>query len=130
MTLVDIQRPTRKIHLTGERLTRYERIIGDLGPRLTPIEQALNAMIDGTSIQTAGWMPGNNWDGTPFQAIWEVCGQDREESAKAFGLIVWKVFEKRPETWASAKGMIDGKEIPSRTYFRWPSEAEASRPNA
>lgn len=122
MTLVDVQKPTRTIQLTGELRTRYERIAKDLGPRLALIEEILNDMIEGTDIQTAGWMPGNNWDGTPFQAIWEVCGGDREEAAKAFGLIVWKVFEKRPETWASAKGMIDGKEIPSRTYFRWPNE--------
>jgi hypothetical protein len=122
MTLAAIEHPARELQLAGERRTRYERIARDLGPRLAPIESALNAMIDGTRIQTAGWMPGSDWAGTPFQAIWEVCGQDHAEAAKAFGLIVWKVFEKRPETWASAKGMIDGKEIPSRTNFRWPNE--------
>jgi hypothetical protein len=35
-----------------------------------------------------------------------------------FGLIVWKVFEERSESWASAHGMKDGKEIRGRTYFR------------
>jgi hypothetical protein len=120
MTLVAVEDPTRAIHLTGELRQRYERIAQDLGARLAPIESTLDAMIDGDRIHTAGWMPGNVWTGTPFQAIYEVCGRNSEEAAKGFGLIVWKVFERRPESWASAHGMIDGKEIRSRTYFRWP----------
>ena len=55
---------------------------------------------------------------TPFERIYEVCGRDENEAAKCFGLIVWKVFENRSETWASAHGMKDGKAIRSRTYFR------------
>ena len=99
---------------------KYEKLVTKLGPSLEAIEAALNAMIEGAEIHTAGWMPGADWTGTPYQAIYDACGRDVEESGKSFGLIVWKVFEKRPETWASAHGMKDGQEIRSRTYFRWP----------
>lgn len=44
--------------------------------RMTPVEIAaakakLDELIDGTEIQTAGWIPGKDWSGTPFQPIYE-----------------------------------------------------------
>lgn len=121
MTLVSVEKPDREVHLSGQLAQKYEWLAAKLGPRLQPIEAALDAMIEGTDIQTGGWMPGNDWTATPFQAIYEVCGKDKDEAGRCFGLIVWKVFEKRPESWASAHGMKDGQEIRSRTYFRWPA---------
>jgi len=121
MTLVRVEDPDREIRLTGTLKKKYDALATRLGGDLDPIGQRLNSMIDGDRIHTAGWMPGSNWNGTPFQRIYEVSGRDVEEAAKNFGLIVWKVFEKRPESWVSAHGMIDGKEIRSRTYFRWPT---------
>lgn len=121
MTLVNLEHPDREIHLRGMLKQTYEWLASRLGADLAPIEARLNNMIDGDRIHTAGWMPGSDWTGTPFQRIYEVCGNDVDEAAKCFGLIVWTVFEKRPESWAGAHGMIDGKEIRSRTYFRWPT---------
>ncbi|HYR07918.1 MAG TPA: hypothetical protein VEQ60_09125 [Longimicrobium sp.] len=118
MSLVSIDNPTKEVHLTGQLLRKYEWLVRQLGVELGPIEDRLNNMIDGDRIHTSSWMPGADWTGTPFQAIWEVNGRDVEEAAKAFGLIVWKVFERRPERWASAHGMKDGKEIKGRTYFQ------------
>lgn len=117
MTLVDLEKPTRTIQLGGDLARKYEKLVTKLGPSLAVIELALNAMIDDVEIHTAGWMPGADWTGTPYQAIYEACGRDVEESGKSFGLIVWKVFEKRHETWASAHGMKDGQETRSHTYF-------------
>ncbi len=33
----------------------------------------INTLIDGAGgrIATAGWLPGNDWTGTPFQAIYD-----------------------------------------------------------
>lgn len=124
MTLVAVENPRREIKLTGRLASKYAWLVDQLGPKLGPIEDVLNRMIEGTRIQTAGWMPGNNWTNTPFDPIYRICGGDIEESGKCFGLIVWKVFEKRPENWASAHGLKDGKEIRSRTYFRWPNDTE------
>lgn len=121
MTLVSIENPERGMRLTGMLRKRYEWLVHQLGSDLSPIEARLNEMIKGDRIHTAGWMPGSDWTETPFQRIWEVCGCDEDEAAKAFGLIVWKVFEKHPEKWGSARGMQHGREIRSRTYFRWDS---------
>jgi hypothetical protein len=92
--------------------------------RMTPaeiaaIKAALNAMIDGDEIHTAGWMPGSDWTGTPYQAIYEKAARHSyNASAKCFGLMVWEVFMERPETWTSGRFEKDGEEIGSRTYFR------------
>ena len=124
MTLVDVKDLTREIHLRGELGLRYEAIAKRLGPNLATIKTRLNAMIDGDRIHTSSWMPGSDWTRTPFQAIYDASGHDQEEAAKNFGLIVWKVFEERPERWASAHGMKDGKEIRGRTYFRPSTESQ------
>ncbi|MCP1843656.1 hypothetical protein ACVIHI_003425 [Bradyrhizobium sp. USDA 4524] len=92
--------------------------------RMTPaevdaIKAALNAMIDADEIHTAGWMPGNDWSGTPFQAIYEKAARHSySAAAKCFGLMVWEVFMERPETWTSGRFENDGTEIGSRSYFR------------
>lgn len=127
MTLVSIDNPKREMRLTGMLKNRYRWLVQQLGPDLSPIEARLNQMIDGERIHTAGWMPGSDWTGTPFQRIWEVCGRDQDEAAKCFGLIVWKVFEKHPGKWGSGHGMQHGQEIRSRTYFRLDSTEERRR---
>jgi hypothetical protein len=83
------------------------------------IKTALNEMIEGTEIQTAGWMPGNDWRGTPFQPIYEKAARHSyTAAAQCFGLIVWEVLMERPEIWTSGRFEKDGEEIGSRTYFR------------
>lgn len=83
------------------------------------IKAVLNAKIDGTEIQTAGWMPGNNWEDTPFQPIYErAARRDFNAAARCFGLIVWEVFMERPERWTSGRFEKDGEPIGSRTYFQ------------
>jgi hypothetical protein len=121
VTLVAVEDSDRELHLRGELKLKYEAIAARLGPNLALIKVRINEMVDGDRIHTSSWMPGRNWTGTPFQAIYEASGRDQEEAAKNFGLIIWKVFEERPESWASAHGMHDGREIRGRTYFRWPN---------
>jgi hypothetical protein len=83
------------------------------------IKATLNARIDGTEIQTAGWMPGSNWEGTPFQAIYEKAARRNfAAAARCFGLMVWEVFMERPELWTSGRFEKDGEPIGSRTYFQ------------
>jgi hypothetical protein len=83
------------------------------------IKQTLNDMIDGDEIHTAGWMPGSDWTGTAFQAIYEKAARrSQSAAAQCFGLMVWEVFMERPERWTSGRFEKDGEEIGSRTYFR------------
>ena len=75
--------------------------------------------IEGHEVNTAGWIPGNNWEDTPFQAIYELaCGFDQDASAGFFGLIVWDVLMRHPQTWSFGRYEKDGVPIQSMTYFR------------
>jgi hypothetical protein len=83
------------------------------------VNEALHNLIDGEEIHTAGWVPGSDWRGTPFQAIYEkAANYSHSVAARCFGLMVWEVFVERPEKWTSGRFEKDGKEIGSRTYFR------------
>ena len=84
----------------------YDRIVAEL-----------NSRIEGTRIQTSSWMPGANWEGTPFHPIYAAV-QDYELAAWFFGLIVWQVFIDRPERWYFVKPLTDGEDVRGTTYFQ------------
>ena len=81
----------------------------------------INELIDvsGAEIATAGWLPGSDWTGTPFEPIYAIAArQDYQRSALFFGQLVWYVVMTRPEPWGSGRYQVDGRDIGSRTYFR------------
>ncbi len=81
----------------------------------------INDLIDasGAEIATAGWLPGSDWTGTPFEPIYAIAArQDYQRSALFFGQLVWYVVMTRPEPWGSGRYQVDGRDIGSRTYFR------------
>lgn len=98
----------------------YRRLLARMdSTEISMIKRQLNEMIEGTEIQTAGWMPGRDWSGTPFQPIYEKAARcNGEIAARCFGLIVWEVFMERPEKWTSGRFENNGEPIGSRTYFR------------
>jgi hypothetical protein len=116
--LVDLMtnRPIHRIPYEKEYRHLMSRM---LLAEIAAIKERLSEMIDGTEIQTAGWMPGKDWTGTPFQPIYEKAARCNEEvAARCFGLMVWEVFMERPEKWSSGRFEKDGEPIRSRTYFR------------
>ncbi|TYS18043.1 hypothetical protein FZC78_09450 [Rossellomorea vietnamensis] len=78
----------------------------------------LNKKIDGNEIHTSGWMPGSNWMGTVFEPIYHACNKNERQAALFFGLIVYKVFMDRDDTWACGRFKLDGKDLKSLTYFK------------
>ena len=112
--------------MSGQRIERvpydgeFKLFMGRLSAdEIASAKARLNEMIDGTEIQTAGWMPGGDWTGTPFQPIYEKAARFNEDTAaRCFGLLVWQVFMERPEKWASGRFEKDGEPIGSRTYFQ------------
>lgn len=112
--------------MTGKPITKvpyeieYRRYMAAMSPtEIAAIKRQLNSMIDGTEIQTAGWMPGSDWTGTVFEPIYfKAASQSYSASAKCFGLMVWEVFMERPERWTSGRFEKDGEPIGSRTYFQ------------
>jgi len=117
MPLIDV--------MTGKRMSKvpheaeYRRVMARLTAReIHAMKAWLNKKIDDGDIHTAGWMPGHDWGGTPFQPLYEKgARRDYDVSAKMFGLLVWEVFMERPERWGSGRFERDGKDIGSRTYF-------------
>ena len=112
--------------MTGKKITKipFEKDYNLFMSRMAAdeidrIESALNDLIDGTEIQTAGWMPGHDWTGTPYEPIYtKAAYRNYDLSARCFGLMVWVVFMNRPERWMSGRFEKDGEPIGSRTYFR------------
>ena len=87
--------------------------------RFGSICDELLSMIDGGEIHTAGWMPGSDWTGTPWEPIYtDACEYDQGASGRCFGLFVWAVLMEHPETWAFGRYEKDGVPIQSMTYFR------------
>lgn len=81
----------------------------------------INELIDesGAEIATAGWLPGSDWTGTPFDPIYAKAARgDFARSAMFFGQLVWYTIVARPERWGSGRYQVDGRDIGSRTYFR------------
>lgn len=114
--------------MSGVWITRvpYAQEYAQFMKRMTTAEISaskarLDELIDGTETQTAGWMPGKDWTGTPFQPIYDKAARYSEEAAaRCFGLMVWEVFMERPEKWTSGRFEKDGEPIGSRTYFQVP----------
>jgi len=89
----------------------FQRDFGTLRGRLTAAEfeamvGRINELIDASrsEIATAGWLPGSDWTGTPFQPIYEKAARsDFQRAALFFGQLVWYTIMKRPERWASGR---------------------------
>jgi hypothetical protein len=92
---------------------------------MTPVEVAavvdeINRLTDeaGAEIITTSWLPGADWSGTPFDAIYVACGQHHDAAAKAFGLFCWDTIQRRPERWSFGHYELNGVPIRGMTYFR------------
>lgn len=122
MAVLDLMsgKPIQNVLTRGSRGQTFRLIVQRLTPQqLASIRNRLDAMIAGSEIHTSSWMPGNDWNGTPFQAIYDVAAQgDKQTSAMMFGLLVWEAFERHPEDWFTGKFEKDGVQIDGRTYFK------------
>lgn len=79
----------------------------------------LNRLIDTGEIFTSSWIPGADWNGTPFQPLYHACNDDPNAAAKFFGQILWKVMIDRREVWGF--GRYEHREcvqIRGLTYFQ------------
>lgn len=86
---------------------------------LQAIRDALDQKISAGEIHTAGWLPGHDWTGTPYQPIYDKAAQgDYTTSALMFGLMVWDAFDRHPDVWYTGRFEKDGVDIGSRTYFK------------
>ena len=79
---------------------------------------AINEKIDKSDINTAGWLPGNNWTDTVFEPLYYACGRNKVQSGMFFGLIVFNILMLRPDkVWGFGRFEKNGAPISSMTYF-------------
>ena len=82
------------------------------------IEDELNSKIDENDVNTAGWLPGDDWRGTVYEPIYKVCAKNVTQSGLFFGLIVFNILMNREDkVWGFGRFEKDGKQIASMTYF-------------
>jgi hypothetical protein len=103
-------------------LEQFVRLRGRLAPEeFDAMVDRVNELIDlaGGEIATAGWLPGSDWTGTPFEPIYEKAARlDQVLSGLFFGQLVWFTVMHRPERWGFGRYEKDGVDIGSMTYFR------------
>ena len=56
------------------------------------IEDEINSKIDQNDINTAGWLPGYDWTGTVYEAIYKACAKNLSQSGLFFGLIIFNIL--------------------------------------
>ena len=122
MTIVDFETnsPISGVLSRGERGRKYALVLTRLTPaELQAIRNELDNMIATGDIFTSSWMPGSDWNNTPFQALYDrAARRDHQTSAMMFGLLVWEAFDRHPEIWFTGKFEKDGIPISGRTYFQ------------
>lgn len=105
---------TRLPHQTD--YDRWRKNISD--DEYKAVEDAINARIDASEINTAGWIPGHDWTGTVYEPIYKACGKNVTQAGMFFGLIVFKLLmERQDKTWGFGRYEKEGRQIASMTYF-------------
>lgn len=105
-------------HIPHEKdYKRWRRNLGE--DEYHNIMKVIDSMIDGNEVRTSSWMPGSDWSGTAFEAIYtKACEYDDVASGLCFGLFVWVAMQERPEAWSFGRYEKDGIPIKGLTYFQ------------
>jgi hypothetical protein len=105
---------------SGERGRTYQLLCSRLSSvQLADIRDSLDDRIEGSRIETASWIPGADWRGTPYQAIYEHGARRNPDlAALMLGLIVWEAFERHEDDWYTERFSMGGEEDRFRVYFK------------
>ncbi len=66
---------------------------------VSDIIDAIHAAIDASEIFNASFLPGSEWEGTPYIAIYEACDQDVERAGLMYGLLCWVAVQRHGDDW-------------------------------
>jgi hypothetical protein len=69
-------------------------------------------------VFNSGFIPGNDWTGTPYQPLYLACGQSFQQSGFFFGLIVWITVMDDPDEWLFKPSDKDGQDPLGMSYWR------------
>lgn len=105
---------------SGERGRMHCLLLSRLDPaEAAAVRDALDGRIEGSRIETASWIPGADWRGTPYQPIYEKGARmNPEVAALMFGLMAWEAFERHEDDWYTGRFSMGGEEDRFRVYFK------------
>jgi hypothetical protein len=98
-----------------------------LRSRLTQSEylaiiEAIHRDMNRIEIFNSSFLPGKDWTDTPFQPIYEICG-DQDQAALMYGLMCWVAVQDHSDDWVGYPS--DGKDKQAQkslgrgwTYFK------------
>lgn len=122
MTICDLHsgNAVKGVLQSGKRGQTYALLLSRLSmAELSAIRAALSERIEGSRIETASWIPGADWRGTPYQVIYEKGAKlNHDVAALMFGLMVWEAFEDHEDDWYTERFSMGGEEDRFRVYFK------------
>lgn len=113
-------------NIEGERITtiphkdKYDRILSRITrDQHDAIIEEIHRKIENSSIFNASFLPGSNWEGTPFQCIYEACDQDQQEAGYGYGIFCWEAVQRHGGDWVCYKSEEKLKQLGlGWTYFK------------
>ncbi|MFH1892561.1 MAG: hypothetical protein ABIK83_07755 [Candidatus Zixiibacteriota bacterium] len=82
------------------------------------IVAAVHEVMDRDGVFKSSYLPGSDWNGTPYLPIWFAVGEDFDQARLFFGLLVWEAVWLHPEDWYFVRQDSPGDEPTGMTYFR------------
>jgi len=68
-------------------------------------------------IVTSSYIPGRDWTNTPYQPIYEACGENFDQARLFFGLLVWDAVIQHENNWIFIRQERDSDHPLGMTYF-------------
>jgi len=98
---------------------RFEKWKAQLtAEEIISIQREFNRRMGTSELRIGGWLPAGNWAGTPFEPILRACDGDETMANRFFGLLIWEMLMKHPDTWAFGRVFRGEKNIEYLTYYR------------
>ncbi len=89
------------------------------------INDEIDRVLDSGRIHTTSWIPGPDWTGKPYQAIYDVaCEEDWHKARLLYGLIFMQRVIEREDSWFCGRYPQREDEIIGLTYWK-PEEGAA-----
>ena len=112
----DTMRKAEKVPHEKDYRTWTGRLTAD---ELLSVRAELERRLEGKDVTVSSWLPGNDWRGTPFAAIYEKATLfNEEQAAMCFGLVLWDLMMGRDEWWGCMKCEPGAKGVAGTRYFR------------
>ncbi len=111
---VDQNEHTEMIHSSD--YDRWRRRLSDEDHQR--VIAALHQIMNENDIFKSSYLPGTNWNGTPYQPIYYAVGESEIDAALFYGLLVWEAVQQHMNEWYFIKQQESDDQPTGMTYFR------------